>query len=297
MFDRTLPRLVALALGVLVLLKLIFPEPPFDTKKKEKKDEAEAKRPGEETKPAESTEDSGADAGVAQDEAEPVVAEDRTTEEPVEERSQGETPVEDATAERPVTDAQAETPPPEMPTDEAPPTSPPIEAVEAPVPEMEEEPAPVERERRPPPTEEEREVESRPPEAVAAPLGPATIEKDIVDTATASGSFAAFGMALELTGIDATLRDQGPFMVFAPTDKAFAELETLDQLLDDTERLSWVLKNHIVPGHYIAADLAAVASLDAISGASLTIDTSEEPDILALNGVIHAINKVLIRKR
>jgi uncharacterized surface protein with fasciclin (FAS1) repeats len=288
MFDRTLPRLVALALGVLVLLKLVFPEPPFETKKKEEKDEAKTKKSGEEAKPAESAKDNGADAGVAQEEAEPVAAEKRRTEEPV-------------------ADSRTEAPSREESIEEAPLGSPPGEPIEAPPPEVVEEPSPVEGERPVPPTEAMREEEPRPPEAAAAPSRPPTDAKGIIDTAAASGSLSAFGMTLELTRLDALLRLQGPFTVFAPTDRAFAELEMLDQLMDDTERLAWVLKNHIVRGHYMAADLAAVATLDAISGARLNIDTSDdikvenasvvEPDILANNGVIHAINKVLVRSR
>jgi uncharacterized surface protein with fasciclin (FAS1) repeats len=308
MFDRSLPRLVALAVGVLVILKLVFPEPPREKEEKEEEDDSNADTGGTDKEPepaATHTEEEdqtkeepeasaaaqtgGADSAAAEDLATRDVAEGSTPEESEREEPQPEEPAEPA---------------PQAVEPEAPPEPRPNDTAQAPPPAATATP-PIEHHA--PATDETKESERPTVESELIPPELTGQDKDLVDAAAASGSFSALGMALEQTRLDATLRSQGPFTVFAPTDKAFAELEALDELMDDTERLAWVLKNHIVSGHYIAADLPAVASLDAISGASLSIDTSDdikvedasvvEPDIIANNGVIHAINKVIIRRR
>lgn len=131
-------------------------------------------------------------------------------------------------------------------------------------------------------------------------------EKDIVDTAVDAGSFTTLVQAVQAAGLEDTLRGEGPFTVFAPTDDAFAALPegTLDALLADEEALTAVLTYHVVPGKVMAADVAGLDSAETVEGESVTFDTTDgvkvndanviQADIEASNGVIHVIDKVLI---
>jgi hypothetical protein len=82
-------------------------------------------------------------------------------------------------------------------------------------------------------------------------------EKDIVDTAVAAGSFKTLVTALQKAGLVETLKGQGPFTVFAPTDEAFAKIpqDQLDALLTDPNKLTAVLTYHVVPGSAVAAEV------------------------------------------
>jgi uncharacterized surface protein with fasciclin (FAS1) repeats len=130
--------------------------------------------------------------------------------------------------------------------------------------------------------------------------------RDIVDTAVAAGSFNTLAKALMEAGLIETLKGNGPFTVFAPTDEAFAKLPagTLDSLLKDKEKLTAVLTYHVVPGQVMAADIFKLTEAKTVQGQSVKINTSGgvmvndahvvKTDILATNGVIHVIDKVIL---
>lgn len=130
--------------------------------------------------------------------------------------------------------------------------------------------------------------------------------KDIVETAMDAGSFTTLLDALDAANLTDTLKGEGPFTVFAPTDTAFNELPTglLDELLANKTRLTEVLTYHVVSGTYMEADLAGLTSLTTIQGSDLTITsdggimidgaTVTQADVEASNGVIQVIDRVLI---
>ncbi|MCB9076903.1 MAG: fasciclin domain-containing protein [Anaerolineaceae bacterium] len=134
-------------------------------------------------------------------------------------------------------------------------------------------------------------------------------EQDIVDTAIADGRFTTLVKALETADLIDTLKGEGPFTVFAPTDEAFAALPdgVLDDLMADLPALTDVLLYHVVPGKVMAADVATMSSADTVLGESAPISTSDGnvrvgdanvivTDIEASNGVIHVIDTVLLPK-
>jgi uncharacterized surface protein with fasciclin (FAS1) repeats len=141
--------------------------------------------------------------------------------------------------------------------------------------------------------------------------GAARTAGDIVETAAAAGQFRTLLAAAEAAGLVATLKSEGPFTIFAPTDAAFAGLPrgTVENLLkpENKAQLVKVLTYHVVPGRILAADLAGkTAHPKTVQGQTLrvdgrqgvTIDNAEvvEADIRADNGVIHVIDKVLLPK-
>jgi uncharacterized surface protein with fasciclin (FAS1) repeats len=131
--------------------------------------------------------------------------------------------------------------------------------------------------------------------------------KDIVDTAVAAGSFKTLATALTAAGLVDTLKGQGPFTVFAPTDDAFAKIPKadLDALLKDKAKITAVLTYHVVAGKVMAADVKA-GQVKTIQGSELTVTTAGgvkvnaanvvKTDIVADNGVIHVIDTVVIPK-
>ncbi len=143
--------------------------------------------------------------------------------------------------------------------------------------------------------------------AVAAPVK--TQDKDIVDTAVAAGSFTTLAKALEVAGLIDTLKGDGPFTVFAPTDAAFAKLPagTVEALLKDPAKLKSILLYHVVSGKVTAADVVKLSSAKTVQGASATVTVSKgkvmidkanvvKTDIMASNGVIHVIDSVILPK-
>jgi uncharacterized surface protein with fasciclin (FAS1) repeats len=130
--------------------------------------------------------------------------------------------------------------------------------------------------------------------------------KDIVDTAVAAGSFNTLAKLLTDAGLVETLKGAGPFTVFAPTDEAFAavDAETMAKLGADKALLTKVLTYHVVPGKVMAADIkpgdvATVAGptlkLSIVDGKVMVNDaTVASADVVASNGVIHVIDKVLL---
>lgn len=126
----------------------------------------------------------------------------------------------------------------------------------------------------------------------------APAQPDIVETAVAAGSFDTLVAAVQAAGLVDTLKGEGPFTVFAPTDEAFAKLPagTLDSLLADPEMLAKVLKYHVVPGKLDATDVASMSQLSTVEGSSLAVADIAiiKTDIMTSNGVIHVIDEVLI---
>ena len=131
--------------------------------------------------------------------------------------------------------------------------------------------------------------------------------QDIVDTAVKAGNFTTLVTAVKAAGLVDTLKGPGPFTVFAPTDAAFAKVPkaTLDALLADKAALAKVLTYHVVPGKVMAADVRA-GKVKTVEGQELTITTKSgvmvdnakvvATDVVASNGVIHAIDTVLMPK-
>ena len=136
-------------------------------------------------------------------------------------------------------------------------------------------------------------------------------QKDIVDTAVAAGSFKTLAAALTAGDLVGTLKGEGPFTVFAPTDDAFAKLPagTLDDLLkpENKAKLQGILTYHVVPGKVMAADVVKLKSAKTVNGQSVTINVTDgtvmidnakvtKTDIICSNGVIHVIDAVILPK-
>ena len=131
-------------------------------------------------------------------------------------------------------------------------------------------------------------------------------QKDIVDTAVDAGTFTTLVAAVEAAGLVDTLKGDGPFTVFAPTDEAFAALPegTVEGLLEDPEALAAILTYHVVPGKVMSGDLSDNMMAATVNGADVTIMTEGgvmvndanvvAADVLASNGVIHVIDKVIL---
>jgi uncharacterized surface protein with fasciclin (FAS1) repeats len=132
--------------------------------------------------------------------------------------------------------------------------------------------------------------------------------KDIVDTAVANGSFNTLAAALTAAGLVETLKGEGPFTVFAPTDAAFAALPagTVEDLLkpENKDKLVSILTYHVVPGAVMSTDLTEGMMAATVNGAEVTITLEggpkvngaviSMPDVAASNGVIHAIDSVIL---
>lgn len=132
-------------------------------------------------------------------------------------------------------------------------------------------------------------------------------KKDIVDTAVEAGDFKTLAAALEKAGLVETLKGEGPFTVFAPTDEAFEKLLkelgiTAEELLA-REDLKDILLYHVVPGKVMSSDLKEGMKAKTVAGKELTISLDPirvnkanvvKPDIEASNGVIHVIDEVLL---
>ncbi len=132
-------------------------------------------------------------------------------------------------------------------------------------------------------------------------------DKDIVQTVTDDGQFKTLATALEAAGLIDTLKGDGPFTVFAPTDEAFAKLpkEKLEALLKDKEALKDILTYHVVAKKVMAADVAKLDSAKTVEGKSVAIEATDgkvkvgganvtKTDIECKNGVIHVIDTVLM---
>jgi transforming growth factor-beta-induced protein len=130
---------------------------------------------------------------------------------------------------------------------------------------------------------------------------------DIVDTAVGAGSFKTLAAALTAAGLVDALKGEGPFTVFAPTDEAFAALPagTVEGLLKDPKALAEILKYHVVAGKVLVADAAKLTEAKTLQGSPIAISVKDgkvmindaqviSADVMAKNGVIHVINKVIL---
>jgi len=152
---------------------------------------------------------------------------------------------------------------------------------------------------------------TQPPAPTATPLPP--MLQDIVDTAVADGRFTTLVAALQAAGLVDTLKSEGPFTVFAPTDEAFAKLPagTVEDLLkpENLETLKNILLYHVVPGKVMAADVVTLdgkTAETALEGQQIKITVKDGKvylndtvqviitDIETANGVIHVIDTVLL---
>lgn len=143
---------------------------------------------------------------------------------------------------------------------------------------------------------------------IALPALAGDMKKDIVDTAVGAGDFSTLVAAVEAAGLVETLKGEGPFTVFAPTDAAFAALPegTVENLLlpENKEQLIAVLTYHVVAGKVMSTDLSDDMSATTVQGSDVMIDldngvmveesTVVSADIETSNGVIHVIDKVML---
>jgi len=131
--------------------------------------------------------------------------------------------------------------------------------------------------------------------------------KDIVETAVEAGSFKTLAAALQAADLISTLKSEGPYTVFAPTDAAFAKIPKadLDALLKDKGALTKVLTYHVVPGKVMAADVVKLTQAKTVEGSPIKIRVVDgkvtvnnanvsATDIAASNGVIHVIDTVIM---
>ena len=134
-------------------------------------------------------------------------------------------------------------------------------------------------------------------------------QSDIVDTAVAAGDFTTLAAALQAGGLIDTLKSEGPFTVFAPTDAAFAKLPegTVESLLlpENKDKLVEILTYHVVSGKVKAADVVTLSSAETVNGSDVRIRVEEQAvfvndsrviatDIAASNGVIHVVDTVIL---
>ncbi len=135
------------------------------------------------------------------------------------------------------------------------------------------------------------------------------VKADIVDTAVGAGSFTTLVAAVQAAGLEETLRSEGPFTVFAPTDEAFAKLpeNTVANLLkpENKDQLVSILTYHVLPGKVKSKDITGKQmSVETVQGSEIAIDATDgvkvgganvvKADIYTSNGVIHVIDTVIL---
>ena len=134
-------------------------------------------------------------------------------------------------------------------------------------------------------------------------------EMDIVDTAVAAGKFNTLAAALDAADLIATLKGNGPFTVFAPTDEAFAKLPagTVESLLkpENRDQLVAILTYHVVSGKVMAKDVVNLSEAKTVNGSDLSIKVMDgkvrindatvvAADVATSNGVIHVVDTVIL---
>jgi uncharacterized surface protein with fasciclin (FAS1) repeats len=133
-------------------------------------------------------------------------------------------------------------------------------------------------------------------------------KSDIVETALAANNFSTLATALGAAGLIETLKGDGPFTVFAPTDAAFGKIsqQTLENLLqpENKEKLAAILTYHVVPGKVSSYEVFGMSSATTLQGQKLNISKQDVvkineakliiTDVEATNGVIHVIDSVLM---
>ncbi|MEX1049552.1 MAG: fasciclin domain-containing protein [Akkermansiaceae bacterium] len=140
-------------------------------------------------------------------------------------------------------------------------------------------------------------------------LAAAEEKKDIVDTAVAAGSFKTLAAALGAAGLVDTLKGEGPFTVFAPTDEAFAKLPegTVETLLKPENKalLVDILTYHVVAGKVPSSTAVTLTEATALNKKTIVLAVKDGAlflneskvvtvDVEASNGVIHVIDAVLM---
>ncbi|WP_153557140.1 fasciclin domain-containing protein [Roseimaritima sediminicola] len=148
--------------------------------------------------------------------------------------------------------------------------------------------------------------------AFAFTANPVTVkaaDKDIVDTAVEAGSFNTLAAALQAAGLVDTLKGEGPFTVFAPTDEAFAQLPdgTVESLLkpENKSKLVGILTYHVVAGEVPSGQVVKMKTASTVNGQRVDIDANDgsvsidgakvvKADIQCSNGVIHVVDSVLM---
>jgi uncharacterized surface protein with fasciclin (FAS1) repeats len=143
------------------------------------------------------------------------------------------------------------------------------------------------------------------------PAGEEKSQSDIVDTAVAAGSFKTLVAAIQAADLVDTLKGEGPFTVFAPTDEAFAKLPegTVEDLLkpENKEKLQAILTYHVVAGEVKAAQVVEMTEAETVQGSKIQINVADgavtvdganvvKTDIACSNGVIHVIDAVVLPK-
>lgn len=134
-------------------------------------------------------------------------------------------------------------------------------------------------------------------------------KKDIVDTAVGAGQFKTLAAALKAAALVETLKSEGPFTVFAPTDEAFAKLPegTVESLLkpENKAKLTSILTYHVVPAKATSKEVVKMDSARTVQGDTVEIKVKDgkvmvdnatvtKADVMASNGVIHVIDAVLM---
>ncbi len=134
---------------------------------------------------------------------------------------------------------------------------------------------------------------------------------NIVDTAMANGAFKTLVSAVTAAGLQSTLTGTGPFTVFAPSDAAFAKLPagTVEGLLkpENLPKLKRILTLHVVPGKIWAKDVGGkkltpksvegeMLNIDGTNGVHVNGASVTTADVECSNGMIHAIDTVLMPK-
>jgi uncharacterized surface protein with fasciclin (FAS1) repeats len=147
--------------------------------------------------------------------------------------------------------------------------------------------------------------------AIVVSLGTAAMaeapQKDIVDTAVGAGQFKTLVSLVQKAGLVDTLKGDGPFTVLAPTDKAFAKLpkSLVAKVTADKKLLAKVLTYHVIPGKVMSSDLKNGLAAKTVQGETVKVQIHGKDvrfnkskvvmaDVAASNGVIHAIDTVLI---
>ena len=147
--------------------------------------------------------------------------------------------------------------------------------------------------------------------ALATPVFAEGHTKDIVDTAVDAGTFTTLVAAVQAAGLVDTLKGEGPFTVFAPTDEAFAALPegTVENLLkpENKDMLAAILTYHVVAGKVTSDQVVTLSEAQTVAGLPVSIEVRDgnvyvagskvvTVDIMASNGVIHVIDTVMLPK-
>ncbi|OWW18533.1 fasciclin domain-containing protein [Noviherbaspirillum denitrificans] len=132
---------------------------------------------------------------------------------------------------------------------------------------------------------------------------------DLVETASTSGSFKTFLAAAKVAGITDTLKNSGPYTVFAPSDAAFNQLPpgTVNSLMKDKAKLVEILSHHVIPGKVTVAEVKP-GKVQTIQGDTVTLKSDNgkvtvenanvvQSDMMADNGVIHEIDAVVLPEK